>query len=180
MIKMINLSISESKLAHMSDDELQAFIENHDMHEIIQSIKVIQNGHSYYSIRVINQLNDMDRELISKINILNELNRKLKSHKEFDINQYTFHLRRMCDVYEIDDNFIDETKYALYTFPVSHTAYERLISECIDDSKLPEMIETLNKSCIFEQLKLVRSIQTEHCDILTSFELDGAINEEIN
>ena len=86
----------------------------------------------------------------------------------------------MCDVYEIDDNFIDETKYALYTFPVSHTAYERLISECIDDSKLPEMIETLNKSCIFEQLKLVRSIQTEHCDILTSFELDGAINEEIN
>ena len=75
---MINLSISESKLAHMSDDELQAFIENHDMHEIIQSIKVIQNGHSYYSIRVINQLNDIDRELISKINILNGLNRKFK------------------------------------------------------------------------------------------------------
>src|SRR5699024_12834735 len=96
------------------------------MHEIIQSIKVIQNGHSYYSIGVINQLNDMDRELISKINILNGLTRKFNSHTEFDINQYTFHLRRRCDVYEIDDNISDDTKCALNGVRVHHTAYESL------------------------------------------------------
>lgn len=178
MIAMFSLSISQCELANTTDNELQSLIECYEIHELIQAISHVQNGESYYSMRVVNQLHDLDRALIGKINILNELNRLFKNKTRFDIHEFKQHLARLCNAHGVDDYFIDETRYALYTFPVSHTAYELLISECIDDKNIPRMIETLNKACIFDKFKILRRVQTEHHDALASFDAHSDINQK--
>lgn len=168
MINM-NLELNKCELANMTDDELQCSIETRDMDELTQDIMDIQHGATLYSIRVINQLMALDYELISKINILNGLNRIFKDTVRFEIAEFEFHLRRLCNIYRIDDDFIDETKYSLYAFPVSHTAYKMLLSYCVDDNALPDMINRLNKEHLFRKFKIIGRIQSDHYNALESF-----------